>query len=451
MPAPIQTGPLGSPAGDPAADRCRFAHIDLNSYFASVEQELHPELRCRPVAVVPTKAETTCCIAASYEAKALGIKTGTQVAEARRICPEIIFIEGDHEVYAEYNHRIVEAVERAMPVIAVASIDEMVCELLGREQLPARARQMALAVKQSIRDNVGKTLRCSIGLAPNRYLAKVASDMQKPDGLVLLLPSMLPHVLEKLSLRDLPGVGARTEKRLNAKGIHTMTQLLAMDRDAVHSLWGSVWGDRVYHWLRGVEFTDGKPETQRTLGHSHVLPPDLRNEKGAWAVGHKLLHKAAMRLRAEKFWCGSLTMNIGFALSREQVAQREREDLATRRHYSGIQNESWAMEARFPDCQDTLTLLEAMVGIWQQRPVGAIYRRPFYIGITLSRLVREDQHQLPLFADTERASLSHTMDKLNMKYGASTLHFGGMMPARDAAPVRIAFTQIPAKYGVEYL
>jgi DNA polymerase IV len=442
---------MSTPLQPGASDLCRFAHVDLNSYFASVEQELHPELRNRPIAVVPTMAETTCCIAASYEAKALGIKTGTQVAEARRICPEMVFIEGNHEVYAEYNHRIVEAVERAIPVVAVTSIDEMVCELIGREQQPARARQIAQQIKQSIRTHAGATLRCSIGLAPNRYLAKVASDMQKPDGLVLLLPSMLPHVLEKLALRDLPGVGARTEKRLNEKGVHTMQQLLALDREGVHTLWGSVWGDRIYHWLRGVEIEDTKAETQKSLGHSHVLPPDLRHVDGAWAVAHKLLHKAAMRLRAEKFFCGSLALSIGFALTQRQAEQLAATSGPARQHFSGIQNENWAMEARFNDCQDTLTLLQAMTGIWQQRPQGPLYRKPFFIGVTLSRLVPEDQHQLSLFADSGLTNLSNAMDKLNMKYGASTLHFGGMMPAREAAPVRISFTQIPAKYGIEFL
>src|SRR5215469_2930675 len=184
-------------------DRFGFLHIDLNSFFASVEQQLHPEYRDRPLAVVPTKADTTCCIAASYEAKALGIKTGTQVGEAKRICPEIVLIEGDHAVYAEYSHKIAAAVERCCPVAHTPSIDEMVCQLIGREQEPPRARQIALAIK----DDVGGTLRCSIGMAPNRYLAKIASDMQKPDGLIGLLPSQLPRAIAHLELRDLPGVG----------------------------------------------------------------------------------------------------------------------------------------------------------------------------------------------------------------------------------------------------
>ena len=176
-------------------DRFSFLHIDLNSFFASVEQQLHPEYRGRPLAVVPTMADTTCCIAASYEAKTLGIKTGTQVGKAKEICPDIILVAGDHAEYAKYSHRIAEAVELACPVSHTPSIDEMVCQLMGREQEPPRARQIALEIKQSIYDNVGVALRCSIGMAPNRYLAKIASDMQKPDGLIGLLPSQLPRAI----------------------------------------------------------------------------------------------------------------------------------------------------------------------------------------------------------------------------------------------------------------
>ena len=200
-------------------DRFGFLHIDLNSFFASVEQQLHPEYRGKPTAVTATMADTGTIIAASYEAKAFGIKTGTKVGEAKRLCPQIALVNGNHTTYAKYSHEIAAAVERVCPVAHTPSIDEMVCQLIGREQEPPRARQIAIAIKQAIRDDVGETLRCSIGMAPNRYLAKIASDMQKPDGLIGLLPSQLPRAIAHLELRDLPGVGARTEARLKDKGI----------------------------------------------------------------------------------------------------------------------------------------------------------------------------------------------------------------------------------------
>ena len=432
-------------------DRFGFLHIDLNSFFASVEQQLHPEYRGRPLAVVPTMADTTCCIAASYEAKALGIKTGTQVGKAKEMCPDIVLIEGNHAEYADYSHRIAKAVELACPVSHTPSIDEMVCQLMGREQEPPRARKIALEIKRSIYENVGEALRCSIGMAPNRYLAKIASDMQKPDGLIGLLPSQLPRAISHLELRDLPGVGARTEVRLNAKGIKTMEQLLALDRNGMHKLWDSVWGDRLYHWLRGAESgDDGAPvaaDVQKSLGHSHVLGPEHRSQEGAWAVAHKLMHKASMRLRMEHFYTGSLAVTIRFALTKEQAARTK-----TKQHFSGLKHSGWAMEAHFRDCQDTLTLLEVLRGIWAQRPQGADFQKPFFVGVTLRNLIPESEYQAELFADEgNRAGLSATMDKLNLKYGHTTLHFAGMLPARESAPTRIAFTQIPVQYGVDYM
>ncbi len=429
-----------------------FLHIDLNSFFASVEQQLHPEYRGKPTAVVPTMADTTCCIAASYEAKALGIKTGTRVGDAKKICPEIILVNGSHEKYAEISHAIGEAVERVCPVAHTPSIDEVVCQLMGRECEPPNARRIAVAIKQAIRDDVGETLRCSIGMAPNRYLAKIASDMQKPDGLIGLLPSQLPRAIAHLELRDLPGVGARTETRLNAKGIHTMEQLLALDLKGMHKLWDSIWGDRLYHWLRGANTgDDGAPVSsgiQKSLGHSHVLAPEYRTPEGAWAVAHKLLHKAAMRLRMEKFHTTSLSVTVRYALSREQSARLTK----SREHYSGIKNIGWGMEARFRPAQDTLTLLEALQGCWAQRPQGLEHRRPFFVGVTLRNLIPEDEMQAMLFEEPgNRNQLSAAMDKLNLKYGHTTLHFSGMLAARDSAPTRIAFTQIPVQYGTDWM
>jgi DNA polymerase-4 len=438
-------------------DRFAFLHIDLNSFFASVEQQLHEEYRGKPLAVVPTMADTTCCIAASYEAKALGIKTGTQVGEAKKLCPGIILIAGDHADYAKYSHDISEAVELACPVSHRPSIDEMVCQLIGREQEPPRARKIALEIKQSIYKNVGEALRCSIGMAANRYLAKIASDMQKPDGLIGLLPSQLPRAIAHLELRDLPGVGARMEARLNRKGITTMEQLLTLDHNQMNKLFDSVWGNRMYHWLRGAQTEDAsgnntsQVEVQKSLGHSHVLAPEFRTPEGSWAVAHKLLHKAAMRLRMEHFYTGSLAVTVRYQLTREQAEARSAHS-KVKRHYSGIKNSGWGMEARFRDCQDTLTLLEVLRSLWAQRPQGPEFQKPFFVGVTMRNLVPEDEHQAELFADpNNRAQLSTTMDKLNLKYGHTTLHFAGMLPARDSAPTRIAFTQIPVQYGVDYM
>jgi DNA polymerase IV len=447
MPDAFQSAAVGDPK-----DLFGFLHIDLNSFFASVEQELHPEYRNKPLGVVGTMADTGALIAASYEAKGLGVKTLTKVGEAKKLIPGIILVDGSHAVYSEFSHKIAAAVERCCPVAHTPSIDEMVCQLIGREQQPPNARRIALEIKQAIKDDVGSTLRCSIGMAPNRYLAKIASDMQKPDGLIGLLPSQLPRAIAHLELRDLPGVGAKTEIRLNAKGIRTMSELLALDRNAMHALWDSVWGDRLYHWLRGAATgDDGAPVDsgiQKSLGHSHVLGPEFRSQEGAWAVAHKLLHKAAMRLRMEKFHTNSLSVTIKFQLSRDEAARAEK----SRQHSSGIQHAAWGMEARFRPCQDTLSLLEALQGIWKHRPNGPEHQKPFFVGVTMRNLIPDSEVPVMLFEEPgNRNQLSATMDKLNLKYGHTTLHFAGMLPARESAPTRIAFTQIPVQYGVDYM
>ncbi|HWT64545.1 MAG TPA: hypothetical protein VN151_00415, partial [Terracidiphilus sp.] len=124
--------------------------VDLNSYFASVEQQVRPELWGRPVGVVPMMADTTCCIAASYEAKAFGVKTGTIVGDAKKMCPGIVLVEARHEIYVDYHHRIVEAVESCVPVTSVMSIDEMACRLMGRERPLLAALELGRKVKRTI-------------------------------------------------------------------------------------------------------------------------------------------------------------------------------------------------------------------------------------------------------------------------------------------------------------
>jgi DNA polymerase-4 len=416
--------------------RLRWLLLDLNSYFASVEQELRPELRGRPVAVVPVMADTTCAIAASYEAKAFGVRTGTRVGDAKQMCPGIELVEARHDVYVDYHNRIVEAVERCVPVSAVLSIDEMASSLIGREQPLSAALDLAKRIKSAIRENVGSTLRCSIGLAPNRYLAKVASDMQKPDGLVALTPDQLPSALTRLTLRDLPGVGARMEKRLHDQGIRTMSQLLALDRDQLNRVWGSINGEKLWYWLRGEDFHDAELEHQKSISQSHVLPPGLRTDDGCYAVAHKLLHKAAMRLRTARLWTTHVSLTIRYA-----TAQGESQ------HSSGIPQTVWSEGLSVIECQDNQTLIETLQKLWAARPQDERHRRPFYVGVWLGNLVPDHLHTLSLFSSLEteskRTRLTSTMDALNQKYGMATLFSASMLLARAAAPTRIAFTSIP--------
>jgi DNA polymerase-4 len=164
----------------------QWLFLDMNSYFASCEQEDRPGLRGRPVGVVPMLADSTCVIAASYEAKAFGVKTGTGVKEARLLCPGITLVEARPKLYTQIHEAIVNTVSSELPAPHVLSIDEMACRLWANERTGGDAVRLALHVKAKMRRDVGSTLRCSIGIAPNGFLAKVATDLYKPNGLVVL-------------------------------------------------------------------------------------------------------------------------------------------------------------------------------------------------------------------------------------------------------------------------
>ncbi|HEY0267945.1 MAG TPA: DNA polymerase, partial [Methyloradius sp.] len=173
-------------------------YIDFNSYFASVEQQEVPQLRGKPIGVLPVMAETTCCIAASYEAKKYGVKTGTKVHEARKLCPQMIFVQARPELYVRYHHKLVDIIESCTHVEKTLSIDEMVCRLTGSQQIYENALALAQRIKSALRQQAGEYIRSSIGIAPNTFLAKLASNMQKPDGCVVLQSHELPEKLYAL-------------------------------------------------------------------------------------------------------------------------------------------------------------------------------------------------------------------------------------------------------------
>jgi DNA polymerase-4 len=238
----------------------------MNSFFASVEQEMNPALRGRPIAVVPMLADTTCCIAVSYEGKAFGVKTGTKVGEAKKLCPDIHLVVGNHEHYIKYHNRIVETVESCVPVEAVCSIDEIASRLSGSQQNVNIAGALADKIKGAIKTQVGSSLRCSIGVAPNRYFAKIAADMKKPDGFTAIRPCDLPAILYPLKLRDLPGIGARMEERLKTRGIFTMEKLHSLSAKELRQAWGSISGEKMWHLLRGEELQEKATEQQSISG-----------------------------------------------------------------------------------------------------------------------------------------------------------------------------------------
>ena len=262
----------------------RWLVLDLNSFFASCEQQEDPELRDRPLIVVQTMAETTCAIAASYPAKALGIKTGTLVHEARRLCPHLKLVQANHKLYVDYHHRILRAIDKHIPVEDVMSIDEVACRLDKLQQQPAVARKLAQAIKHEIESQVGACLTSSIGISANKLLAKLASNMQKPDGLVILPVDELPRAILHLKLRDIPGIGPNMAERLQKAGITDIATLWKTDASRLRLIWGGMAGEKMHALLHGEDIVSPK-HARSSISHQHVLAPkDRTKQKSAPVV-----------------------------------------------------------------------------------------------------------------------------------------------------------------------
>ncbi|MBL8640302.1 MAG: hypothetical protein JNK24_08120 [Alphaproteobacteria bacterium] len=192
----------------PPSNFYQWLFLDLNSYFASVEQQDHPALRGKPIIVTPSPSEYTCAIAASYEAKKFGIKTGTKIMDAKRLCPQLICVPARHDVYVRYHHRIIEEAAKHVPIFKICSIDEFSSKLPARFHSREKIIQLAAQLKSALHHAIGPAIHCSIGVSSNSFLAKIASDMQKPNGLVMLDHSNVPARLFDLRLTDLPGISS---------------------------------------------------------------------------------------------------------------------------------------------------------------------------------------------------------------------------------------------------
>lgn len=408
-----------------------YLFLDLNSYFASVEQQEDLSLLGKPVVVVPMMTDKTCAIAASYEAKAFGIKTGTMIYEAKKLCPNLIIRPARHDIYVDYHHAIMEEIERHLPIETIHSIDEAACRLIGDERIPKNAVRLAQEIKKGIIRNIGSAIRSSVGLSVNAYLAKLATELEKPDGLQVLHPTELPARIEHMELTGLPWIGRGVERRLRATGVHDVKTLWRLDPGRMRRIWGSVMGQRFWYMLHGIQVPPIKIK-KRMVGHSHVLAPDLRPPDLAHLVARRLIVKAASRMRRMDYWAAEVSLSLRF-----------------------VAGASWGQRIPVPATQDTFTLVRAIDKLWRimQTKFGPQHIK--HISVTLSQLTGTQEtlgdlfEWLPTSAEqshARRISLSRALDRLNRRYGRDTVTFGIQPPIKaQYIGAKIAFTRIPDK------
>ena len=415
----------------------KWLFLDLNSYFASVEQQENPEIRGKPVAVIPSQTDYTCAIAASYEAKAYGIKTGTIIRDAKQMCPNLICVPARHDIYVQYHNRIIEEIIKHTPINKIWSIDELSSRLPPNKRNRTSAEQISHNIKQGLWDNIGSAINCSIGVAPNSLLAKIAGNMQKPNGFTYLPQEELPGRLLDLKLTDITGIGKNMDARLRRARIMSIQDLWNISPKHARKIWGSVQGERMWYWLHGYDFEEPQVERNTMIGHSRVLDPNLRSPEKTRLMARRLLTKATYRLRRKDYFASTLVLGVRL-----------------------IDGRKWRREIKLPNpAQDPFTFLEYLEALWhhmiietQTNPTSRA--RTFKKVSTLLMSLRHaeeitgdmmvERYKEKLETLQKRENLANALDHLQKKYEKETVTLG--TPPKTLAGyvgTKIAFSRVP--------
>jgi DNA polymerase-4 len=372
--------------------------IDMNAYFASIEQHCNPELRGKPIGVCGQGR--TIITTASYEARAYGVKTGMTLPEARKLCPRFIPVVGNLDKYVDTSLRIHKILLDYTDLVEVFSIDECFMDITGTHALFGGAEKLALDIKKRIKSELG--ILCSIGIAPNKVVAKIAAKSKKPDGLVIVPEKDVPVFMENLPVAKLQGVGIgrQLERRLLSLGIDTAKKLGAADERLLKDNFGIL--GRMYKNIGlGKDSSEVKKYSYespvKSVGHSHTLPADTMDISVIRSYLLMLSEKTAVRLREYKLLGRTAFLAVRFE-DFEMTCSR-----ATLHHYfnSGVElfEEAWKIFERLLPLKKRVRLL----------------------GVSISSLATGDGQQY-IFEDMQkREKLTQVMDEINDKYGAFTI------------------------------
>ena len=283
-------------------------HIDMDAFFASVEQRDHEEYRGKPV-IVGGLGPRGVVSTASYEARKFGVHSAQAMAIARRLCPNAIFLHPDHTRYSDVSRQIFSILSRFSPVIEQLSIDEGFLDLTGMERLMDNPRTYGEEIKRAVREETGLT--ASVGIAPNKFLAKLASDLEKPDGLVVIRPEDAEKVLAPLPVNRIFGVGKKTEARLSALGFRTIGQLAAADRGKLAQSLGDRMASQLLALAHGLDDRPVEPRrAAQSIGREETFDEDIRSREEAERVLLALSEEVGWRLRRKGLFARTITLKI---------------------------------------------------------------------------------------------------------------------------------------------
>lgn len=367
-------------------------HVDMDAFFASVEQQTLPFLRGRPIGVCGDPDGRTVIAAASYEAKHRGVKTAMTLPEARRVCPEIILVSGDPTKYVDTSTRILAFYTTFTDLVEVFSIDEAFLDVTNTAHLFDGPEAIALRIKQWLKGQFGLT--CSIGIAPNKLLAKLTGDMNKPDGLTVVRSEGIAALLENLPIEKLCGIGPKTTAKLNSLGIRTCGELGRFPEKRLTEVFGII-GTHLSHMGRGESDSPVMPyhhePATKSMGHSMTLERDTRDPAEIQRHLLQLSEQVGRRLRHDNYAGRTISLVLRYADFSTFIKQHSLKGYIDDGHRI---------------YQIGLKLFDEL------------YKPPRMVrllGISVSNIVR-DLKPMTLFDDPRAGSLFRTVDNINDKY-----------------------------------
>jgi DNA polymerase-4 len=407
-----------------------IAHVDMNSYFASVEQQANPHLRGKPLGVCAYLHPRGCVIAASVEAKEVGMKVGMSMREARELIPNAVFVQNDPPKYRAVTSRVYSILHELTDRMEHYSIDEAFLDLTGWYRDAAEASFALSIVKRRIREEVGDWLRCSVGIAPTRFLAKTASDLKKPDGMTIITYENIDDILARLDLEDVCGIGPRMRRRIERLGYKTLLDLKNAPTENLIRAFG-VNGFYLQARLQGADIDDiladgeRSEKTPKSVGHSYCVPDRVNREGNVEATLIRLIERAGRRMRGLGLLAQGIVVTVGI---RVPVGA------------------GGSIHKRFAEpSDDSFTLvgvaLDLLRELWKHRPVN-------FLAVTLVNLTiptRQERFGLRIeglreqMTPERRRAVSSAVDTIRDRYGLNALVLGRMIDVGDEAPDRIGF------------
>lgn len=378
--------------------RPMMIHIDLNSCFASIEQQSRPLLRGRPVAVVNRRTEKTAVVTASYEAKQLGVKVGMKYLDAKLLCPDLVALESDPPKYRYVYRRLKEILSQYSPISTMKSIDEGIIDM-AKAPVSLRERDMlevGQEIKQRILDEIGDYMRSNVGIGTNRFLAKMAAGMNKPDGLTLVDASSLKNMYQQLELEDLTGIATGYGRRLRQVGIMTPLEFLAADVETLEKVvFKSKCGRDWHKRLRGWE-VDRDEFGLKSVGRQFVLDERGLGYDETLRRFYGLSEDVAVKLRAAGVYAKGAR-------------------IYTKTYHRGVWQNFTRVDRGF---NDEATLFSLVRKLFRTSLLPA-----YEIGVTCYGLVSPEEVQLDLFGEMEqKTKLVQAVDSLQRAYGSRIIH-----------------------------